>query len=134
MGHREDYYKVIDQCYLGDDPFIDQISKKREEYEKEGQMLRIPLVEIEDLVCHRIGISKDILHSASRYREAAKARSIIAYLGRTIGRCKLKDVANHFKRDPMTLSYGVRKLEMEMIEKRNIKELITELEENFLKR
>jgi len=134
MGHREDYYKVVDQRYLGDDTFIDQISKKRKEYEKEGPILRIPLVEIEDLVCHRMGMEKEILHSASRYRKAVKARSIIAYLGRTIGRYKLKDLANHFKRDPMTLSYGIRKLEMEIIEKGNIKKLITELEENFSKR
>lgn len=134
MKHREDYYKVVDQRYLGDDTFIDQISKKRKEYEKEGPILRIPLVEIEDLVCHRMGMTREILHSASRYRKAVKARSIIAYLGRTIGRYKLKDLANHFKRDPMTLSYGIRKLEMEIIEKGNIKKLITELEENFSKR
>jgi hypothetical protein len=134
IGHREDYYTVVDQYYLGNDTFIDQISKKRRKYEKEEPMVRIPLVEIEDLVCHRMGMPKEILHSASRYRKAAKTRSIIAYLGRMIGRYKLKDLANHFKRDPMTLSNGIRKLEMEMIEKGNIKKLISELEENFLKR
>lgn len=134
IGHREDYYTVVDQYYLGDETFIDQISKKTREYEKEGPMLRIQLDEIEDLVCHRMGIPKEILHSASRYRKAAKTRSIIAYFGKIIGRYKLKDLAAHFKRDPMTISQGIRKLEMEMIEKGNTKEFITELEENFLKR
>jgi hypothetical protein len=132
MGHRGDYYTVVDQCYLGDDTFIDHISKKRE-YGKEGQILRIPLAEIDDLVCHSMGMAKEILHSASRYRKAAKARSIVAYLGRTIGGYKLKDLANHFKRDPMTLSYGIRKLELDIIEKETIKKLITELERNLVR-
>jgi REP element-mobilizing transposase RayT len=132
MGHREDYYEVVDQYYLGDNTFIDQMSRKRKEHEKEGRLLRIPLVEIEDLISQKMGMPKEIFHSISRNRRAAKARSIIAYLGRTIARYKLKDLANHFNRDPMTLSVGIRRLEMEMIEKESVKELIRELQENLL--
>ncbi len=53
-GHRDDLYQVVDQCYLGDDEFVERIEQGESERE-ERPIVEISWSEIRGLVCKQIG-------------------------------------------------------------------------------
>ena len=68
-SHREKYYKVKDQRYLGEDEFVERIEEKRKS--PEGGYWEIPIEEISREVVEKMGISEDRLYSLSRDRVGA---------------------------------------------------------------
>jgi len=140
LGHEDKYYEVKDQRFLGGDEFIGRIESEKA---MEGPVFyEIPIEEIVKEVGKNIGITEDRICSLSRDRKGAYGRSLVAYLARKLSGCLLKDIARYFRREPMTISQGVAKvervfggdedlakklgqIEKKLIEKRRKKYLIT---------
>lgn len=108
-GHQEKYYKVKDQRYLGEDEFIEEVEGKRGNLEP--AVYDIPIRDIAAEVSKAIGIPLDSLYSLTRARRGAFGRSVVAYLARKVSGCLVKDIAEHFRREPMTISQAIIKLE-----------------------
>lgn len=101
-GHREDYYRVIDQRYLGSEQFVEHVRKEKEN--EEDPSIEISLSEVLQGVCKRKGVTLASLRTPSRRRDHVEVRVTVAYLARKIGTIPIKESARYFHRDPVTLS------------------------------
>lgn len=108
-AHQEKYYKVKDQRYLGEDEFIEKVEKLKKS--QEPVHWDIPIEEIARKVMDRMEIPPQRLYSMSRDRRGAYGRGLVGYLGRKLAGFRVKEVAQHFKREPMMMSLGIRKIE-----------------------
>ena len=109
LGHEKKYYEVRDQRFLGEDEFIERIESGKG---IEGRVLyEIPIEEIVREVEARVGIFRNQIYSLSRDRRGAYGRSLVAYLARKLSGYLVKDIAQYFGREPMTISRGVIRVE-----------------------
>ncbi len=109
LGHQDQYYEVKDQRFLGEDEFIERMESRKM---KEGPVFyEIPIEEIVKGVGNRIGIPRDRMYSRSRDRRGAYGRSLVGYLARKLSGYLVKDIGKHFRREPMTISQGITKVE-----------------------
>ncbi len=56
-------------------------------------------------------IPEDKLYSVASDREGARGRGLVAYLAKTMSNYRVKEIASHFKREPVTIGEGVLKVE-----------------------
>lgn len=108
-GHQEKYYEVKDQRYLGEDSFINQIEVGRSK--PESWVYDVPLEAISREVSRVTGITEDRLYSATRDREGAHGRGLVAYLAKRVSDYMVKEIASHFRRSPVTIGEAVIKVE-----------------------
>jgi hypothetical protein len=108
-GHERKYYRVKDQRYLGEDEFVDKVEGLQKSHEP--SYWEIPVEKIVGEVIGGTGISRDRLYSLTRDRQGAYGRNLVAYLARKLAGFRVKEIAQHFKREPMTISLGVKKVE-----------------------
>ncbi|MBI5166475.1 MAG: transposase [candidate division NC10 bacterium] len=110
MGHREEFYQVKEQRFLGDDSFIEDSEKRqRKVYEKENW--DIPLEVLVNYVSSQLKVGKGEIYTLSRNRQGAWARSLVTYLARELSEYPLKELATFLRRDPTALSIGQKKVE-----------------------
>ncbi len=109
LGHEEKYYQVKDQRYLGEDEFVEKIEGLKKSHELVYR--EIPIEDIVLEVVKRMSIAQHRLYSLTRERAGAYGRGLVAYLARKLVGSPVKDIAQHFKREPMTISLGVKKIE-----------------------
>jgi len=107
--HQEKYYKVKDQRYLGEDEFVEGIEGQKKSHEP--VYWEIALEEIAWEVMQKMKIPADGLYSMTRDRLGAYGRGVVAYLARKLVGTRVKEIAQYFRREPMTVSLGVRKIE-----------------------
>jgi REP element-mobilizing transposase RayT len=101
-GHREEYYRVEDQRFLGAEGFGEAL--KREAEEEEILLPKRPLAAAFRNLADRVGIEPEVLGGADRGWEVSRARALAGYvLIRRLG-YKLKDVARCLGRDMATVS------------------------------
>jgi hypothetical protein len=108
-GHQEKYYEVKDQRYLGEDSSIHQIEVGRRE--SKSWVYDVPLEAICREVSRVTGIREDRLYSATREREGAHGRGLVAHLAKTVSDYMVKEIADHFKRSPVTIGERIIKVE-----------------------
>jgi putative transposase len=108
-GHQGEFYRVKDQRYLGEDGFVEEVEKRKED--REAGYLDVSLEEISTKVSEAIGVPFALIHSLTRERRGAFCRGLVGYLGRKLGGLPLKEIARYFQREPMALSLGIRKVE-----------------------
>lgn len=102
-GHKEEYYEVRDQRFLGDEGFWERMLQK-----EENEALRSPKVKPLDKAARElarlVGVETQVLRSADRGWAVSRARTTLAYvLVRRLG-YKLAEVANYFGRDIATVA------------------------------
>jgi REP element-mobilizing transposase RayT len=108
-GHREDFYELKDQRFLGKDEFVEDIHRNlKEKYPRVYNISMEAIVSQVSLILH---IDSDLFYSQTRNREGALGRVIAGYLGRKLGGYENKKVAEHFNRDPVVISKGIKRLE-----------------------
>lgn len=101
-GHREDYYRVEDQRFLGAEGFAQKLKRKSNEEE-------IPVRKKQLSVAFRsaaraVEVEPQVLEGADRSWEVSQLRALVGYvLIRRLG-YKLKDVAKCLGRDVATVS------------------------------
>jgi hypothetical protein len=75
-GHREDYYEVSDQRFLGSEGFWEKLQDAHEEPRLKK---RRPLGKVVQALADAEGIELNTLNSADRSWRVSKARTMIAY-------------------------------------------------------
>ena len=130
-GHEEKYYEVKDQRYLGGDRFIHQIEGGRR-----GSASWVYDVSLE-AICREVsrvtGIREDRLYSATRDREGARGRGLVAYLAKTVSDYMVKEIADHFKRSPATIGEAIMKVEDLLGKDKRFGKMLTFMGKNLIK-
>ena len=126
-GHREDYYQVIDQRFLGDEEFVEEVREKAEE-PGERLPVDIDLNDIVKLVCHEFRIRPERVFQRDKSREVSQLRWIIGKLAAEEADCRLVEVARFFRRDPGVVSRGLRLLEERLIEEKGLQKRVSRLQ------
>jgi hypothetical protein len=132
-GHQDKYYKVKGQRYLGEDEFIERIERKMENFESRSIIYDIPMDEIVLEVSNTTGITEDKLYSLTRARRGAYGRSLVAYLARKVSGYLVKDIAEHFRRKPVTISQAIIKMENLIQKDKKIEKMVKYMERNLIK-
>lgn len=130
-GHQQKYYKVKDQRYLGDDSFINQIEAERSK--DKSWVYEVPLKTISQEVSRVTGITENRLYSATRDREGARGRGLVAYLAKTVSDYMVKEIASHFKRSPVTIGEAIIKVEDLLRKDKMFGKALTRMRENLVK-
>ena len=91
-GGMERYYETVDQRFLGDEGFIEQVGKR--EIEIKGP--RISFGRLVEAVAEVHGVRAAVLAGLGRQRGWLKARGMLVYLGREWARLKVKELGRGF--------------------------------------
>jgi REP element-mobilizing transposase RayT len=108
-GHREEFHRErLEGAILGQDRFVEKIVSRQ----ATRPSRRIPLDAIIRAVAHAWETSQGALHSPSRVRTLAEARSAAAYLVAEYGEGTLTSLGQALKRDVSTLSMGAQAIRL----------------------
>lgn len=131
--HRADLYEAKEQRYLGDDTFIEEIERRARRAEP-PRPVQLALSEVAAAVSQATGVAQELLKAPGRFRAAAQARALVAYLAREIGGLTLTATAHYLGRDQATLSLGVRKLHERQAQDPRLRTMIGRLAETLRQR
>ncbi len=109
QGHREDFYELKDQRFLGEEEFVEEVHRSLSE--ELPFLYHISIEEIVSKVSSVLNIPPESFYSPTRNRQGAWGRAIVAYIGGKLAGHQVKTVAEHFKRDPAVISRGITKVE-----------------------
>jgi len=126
QGHREEYYEVKEQRYLGEEGFIERVEEEGERAAEAGAV-RVTIGEVVEEVARQWRRDIAEVLGKGRGRETSKLRATAAYVGREVGGLKLTAMANYLRRDLATLSLGIKKLEQRMKGELELREQIKRL-------
>lgn len=128
-GHREEFYAVKEQRYLGDDEFLDRVDRKINT--EPSRPRRIVLAKIEAAVCRHFELPVNLLRSRSKERRGSFGRALVACVAQELGATALNQVAKRYDRDQVTLSLGLKALRQKIGQdpglRRNLDNLLSEL-------
>lgn len=129
LGHRDDFYDVKEQRFLGDDQFVEKINRHLDL--DVTPKVRVDLSVIESAVCRRYQVAAELLRSPTKEHRGSFARAVVAYLGQELGTVKLNEVAARYGRDQVSLSLGLKRLRERLAQEvdlsENIRGLLKEL-------
>ena len=94
----------------------------------------ITLGEIVSEVSTVLNISTDLFYSPSRNRQGALGRSIVGYLGRKLGGHQIKRTAEHFNRDPVVISQGIKRLESKLNKGEGFAKTMISIEKSLIRK
>jgi len=123
----EDFYDIKDQRFLGEEEFIRDVRLALNERKSDKD--EISIERLTTTVSNILGIERILFYSATRGREGALGRAVVGYLGRKICGYENSKIASHFRRDPATLSCGIRSVEKRMAKEESFVKLIKKLED-----
>ena len=118
-GHREDYYQVEDQRFLGAEEFAQKLKRKvnEEEIPRRKQQLSV----VFRSAARVVEVQPQVLEGSDRGWEVSQSRALIGYvLIRRLG-YKLKDVAKCLGRDVATVSSLVSRFAVRMSENETLR-------------
>jgi hypothetical protein len=118
-GHRADVYEVVDQRYLGDDAFVQDVTG-RFTNEEPPQAVAVTWEEICTGVLHQCGVSAGFVMDRGKERGAMRIKREITWVGREVGGVTNREMAQALRQDPGSVSRGVRKLVEEMERDRDL--------------
>lgn len=105
MGHQQNYYQTVDQRFLGDERFVEQINQRSQrEREMEVPGPRASFSDIVGLLAQEYGVKVKELVRAGRKRQWVRARSMLVYLTRQWARMSVKELGRRLHRDPSIIS------------------------------
>jgi putative transposase len=119
-GHREDYYDVIDQRFLGEEGFVEKLKVQAEEEPKTSRLTK-PLSVAFRIAARELELEPAVLSGADRGWQTSRCRALVAYvLIRRLG-YKLNDVAKCLGRDTATVSSFVSRYSDRIAENEELK-------------
>ena len=125
-GHREQYYEVEDQRFLGEEEFGDTLRR-----EVEGEAVRPKKKRsISGLVAELARVLKvtpEILRAPNRGWTVSRQRTLIAYVVVRRGGFTVKEVAAYFGRDSTTISSLVSRYESKLPEQSELRKEVEKL-------
>jgi REP-associated tyrosine transposase len=129
-GHRADLYAVVDQRYLGNETFVEGVTRRVEE-EEPPRAVKLEWGEVEEAVCKRFGVPRVKVYERGRERAAVRQKRVMAWVGRAVGGLTNQAMAKVLGQDPGALSRGMRKLAEELEHNRELKEMVQGLCESL---
>ncbi len=121
-GHREDYYRVEDQRFLGSTEFGERL--KRRVKEENSSKPKWPLREVFRMVARTVGVEPKILGGADRAWEIFKTRALVGYvLIRRLG-YSLREVSLCLGRDVATVSSLVSRFSARLTKDEELKKQV----------
>jgi len=106
-GRREEFYKGTKEGrILGDDRFVDEVLRLREE--RVGP--RLTLEQILQRVCDRYGIELESITASGKQRGPSEVRGMISWIVREAGHLSLTELSKRINRDISSLSVAARRL------------------------
>jgi len=106
-GHMPLFYGGQDDSrVVGEGDFLKGVMKPSERPVKRPALARLV-----DHVCQTCGLKPADLRAPGRNRQAAQARTLVAWLAVQARSCTIAEVARYFSRDPSTISHLVARLE-----------------------
>jgi putative transposase len=131
-GHREEYYDVIDQRFLGEEGFIEKLKAQAEE-EVAAHRPKKTVIAAFRIAARAVDVEPAMLSGADRGWETSRCRALVAYvLIRGLG-YKLKDVAKCLGRDAATVSSLVSRYSDRMTENEELKKQAVRIAKHCLK-
>jgi len=127
QGHREDFYELKDQRFLGEEEFVEDVHRTLSE--ELPSLYHISIEEIVSKLSSVLNIAPKSFYSPTRNREGTWGRAIVAYVGAKLGGHQVKTVAQHFKRDPAGISRGIRKVEKNRRDEKAFDSRVSRVEE-----
>ncbi len=125
-GHREDLYDVVEQLYLGDEAFVEQVERRVTEHEP-PRVVEIGWAEVRESVCKQFGIAPAAVIHRGRGRENARLKRVMAWVGREVGGFSNQEMAKELGQDPAVLSRGLGKLADELARERDLRTGVEQL-------
>ncbi|MBI2089410.1 MAG: transposase [Deltaproteobacteria bacterium] len=105
MGHQENYYRTVDQRFLGDRRFVEEIDQRSgAEREIEVPGPRASFSDLVRLLGREHGVSGQELVRAGRKRQWVRVRSMLVYLAREWARMSVRELGRRLHRDPSIIS------------------------------
>lgn len=124
------FYKIQDQRFLGDGEFIQGARQALQERKLSKDEITID--RLIAVVSSVLEIDRILFYSATRGRDGALGRAVVAYLGRKIFGYENSEIASHLRRDPATLSCGVRRVEERVMREKSFAKLMEKLEDTLV--
>jgi len=126
-GHPEDLNLLRDQMILGSKEFVLAVQRRLDD--GTSPVYDIPLQEIVESVASVLLIPRELFYTLSRNRQGAWGRAAAGYLARKLAGYQIKAVAEHFDRDPVVISQGIKRLEQRLRQEKETVRTFTALEE-----
>jgi hypothetical protein len=108
-GHKEEYYEVEDQRFLGPEGFGEKVAGRAGE-EEDSARRKKPLEKSLMLLAERLGVRAQVLRGADRSWKVSRARAMTGYVLVRRGGYALKEVASILGRDVATVSSLISRL------------------------
>lgn len=104
QGHIDQYYEVVDQRFLGDEGFIEQVDKRTPGREVEAGGPKVPLGRLLEAVAKEHGAEASELTGPGRRRQWVRARAMLVYLAREWSKVTSKELGGRLHRDASLMS------------------------------
>jgi putative transposase len=104
LGHEERYYQAVDQRFLGDEKFIEQIAERAPRREIRPGGRKLSFDKLLHAVAHVHGCPANEFTAAGRQRAWTKPRAQLAYLAREWCAMKAVEIAQRLHRDASMIS------------------------------
>jgi putative transposase len=121
QGHLDRFYQTVEQRFLGDERFVDEVAKKKKE--RDPVKIKVKFSRLVDGVASVYGIEAGRLLGTERKRSWVEPRSLLVYAAREWCGIKARVLAEHLRRDASMIS----RLHAAYMEKRD-KRLESELQ------
>jgi putative transposase len=104
LGHQQRYYETIDQRFLGDEKFVQQIAERAPEREIKPHGAKIPFDTLLHAIAQVNSSGVEDLTAPQRRRAWGKPRAQLAYLAREWCAMNTIEIARRLNRDPSMVS------------------------------
>ena len=108
QGHEEKYYQTLDQRFLGDERFVNEVAERSEAKEVEIKGKKVGFARLLQAVCTMHRVESKVLLKAGRQRQWVALRAQLVYLAREWCGLTAKELASRLHRDASMISrlYG----------------------------
>jgi REP element-mobilizing transposase RayT len=104
QGHEERYYQAVDQRFLGDERFIEQIAERAPQGEIQASGWKVRFETLLAAVAEANGCQASDLTAPGRQRAFSRPREQLAYLAREWCGMKASEIARRLHRDASMVS------------------------------
>ena len=105
QGHQPQFYETVDQRFLGDERFLDDLDRRTATNRKVAiRPQRVPFGKLLTAVAKLHAIAPRALLSPGRQRALVPARAMLVYLAREWGQVSVQELSQRLRRDPSMIS------------------------------
>jgi len=130
VGHRDDLYDVVEQRYLGDEQFVENVEERVADRDPPS-VVELTWAEVKDTVCKYFDLPPSVALHRGRGRKNAKAKRVMAWIAREVGGFTNQEMAKELRQDAGALSRGIGKLADELSKNHELREVVEKLCENL---